>query len=234
MARGETLQQLVSDLREELRRVNSPSAGPDDTATLRRTINHVYAVLYASHNWPHLLQWFDPITLNAGQKNYDVPSGLDFERITDVVVWWSGVPEPLERGITLADYASFNSDADERSSPALKWDVRFTGDREQLEIWPLPDSSTQTVQFVGIREIERLVNDNDVCRLDGELIVLYAAAELLPEDSPDKKAKLQMAQERLRMAKIRGVSGAGKPVRLGLGGGGADDARMSRATVRVR
>ncbi|MER9685910.1 hypothetical protein [Mesorhizobium sp. M0139] len=232
MARGATLLQLISDLRDELRRANSPAAGPDDTGPLRRTINHVYATLYASHNWPHLLTYFDRVTLNAGQRYYDVPTGLDYERIIEVRNWWNGIPEPIERGISFDDYMSYDSTADVRSSPVLKWDVRFTGDREQIEYWPLPDTSTQAVQFVGMWAYAPLVNDTDTCRLDSDIIVLYAAAELLPDTSPDKKAKLQLGQELLRLAKVRSSSGAGKTFQLGLGE--ASSRRPSEAVVRVR
>jgi hypothetical protein len=230
MARGDTLQQLVSDLRDELRRANTPSAGPTDTASLRRTINHVYDLVYASFDWPHLLRYFDKITLNAGQRYYDPPAGLDYERLQQAVVWWNGLPEPLARGISFDDYATYDPAADERTSPALKWDVRFTGSTEQIEIWPLPDSGAQSIQFAGIQKIERLVDDNDICRLDGEIIVLYAAAELLPKDSSDKTAKLQLVQERLRLARLR--SGNGQDVRLGVKSIGGV-ARSSQAVVRV-
>lgn len=234
MARGETLQQLISDLRDELRRVNAAYAGPADVDSLRRTINHTYRLLYLNHDWSHLHTRFARMTLNAGQRYYDPPDGLDFDRITDAVVWWSGEPQPLERGISFEDYDSYDPEADERTSPALKWDVRFTGVREQIEVWPLPDSAAQYLQFDGIYAVNRLVDNIDICRLDGDLIVLYAAAELLPNDSPDKKAKQLQAQEMLRLLKIRGTSGAGKEHRLGVGESTTDPARFSRAVVRVR
>lgn len=232
MARGATLLQLVSDLRDELRRANSPAAGPDDTGPLRRTINHVYETLYTSHNWPHLETFFPKLTMNAGQRYYDVPEGLDYERIIDVRVWWNGIPEPMERGIGFDDYQSYDSTAGVRSSPVLKWDVRFTGEREQIEFWPIPDSSIQSVQFVGLWAHQRLVNDTDICRLDSEVVVLYAAAELLPNDSPDKQAKLQLGQELLRLKKVRATSGAGKTFQLGVGQSASR--RPSEAVVRVR
>lgn len=232
MARGATILQLISDLRDELRRANSPAAGPDDTGPLRRTINHVYETLYTSHDWPHLKTYFDKLPMNAGERYYDVPTGLDYERVIDARNWWNGIPEPIERGISFDDYMSYDSTADVRSSPVLKWDIRFTGDREQIEFWPVPDSSTQSVQFVGMWAHAPLVNDTDICRLESEVVVLYAAAELLANDSPDKKAKLQLAQERLRLAKIRSTSGAGKTYQLGLGNGSSR--RPNEAVVRVR
>lgn len=233
MARGATLRQLLSDLREETRRANAPAAGPDDAGPLRRTINHVYATLLANHDWPHLHAVFPKIPMSAGQRYYDVPTGLDYERITDARVWWNGLAEPLERGIGFDDYNTFDPDQNDRTSPALKWDVRFTGDHEQIEIWPVPDGSAQSVQFVGYWQCPPLVAEDDICRLDSEVVVLYAAAELLPEDSPDKKAKLQLAQELLRLTRLRTSSGAGKTFRLGVDGDGVSR-RPTEAVVRVR
>src|SRR5690606_22028539 len=126
MARGATLSQLISDLRDELRRANSSSAGPDDTASLRRTINHVYRLLYYSHNWSFLNTRFAAIPFSAGQRYYDFPAGLDPDRITDVKLQWSGNFVPIERGISLEDFNAYDPENDERTSPAIKWDVAFT------------------------------------------------------------------------------------------------------------
>jgi hypothetical protein len=176
---------------------------------------------------------FPKIPLSAGQRYYDLPAGLDYERVTDARVWWNGIAEPLERGIGFDDYNAFDPDQNDRTSPALKWDVKFTGDREQIEVWPLPDGGAQSVQLVGYWSCAPLVDEDDICRLDSDVVVLYAAAELLAEDSPDKKAKLQLAQELLRLKKLRATSGAGKAFRLGVGGDGVSH-RPTEAVVRVR
>jgi len=231
MARNVPLSQLISDLRDELRRANTPSASPDDLPSLRRTINHVYRLLYYAHDWSHLKTMFAKVTLNAGQRHYDVPTGLDFDRIIKAAIWWSGQPEEIERGISFEEYASYDPDADERSSPALKWDVRFTGTREQIEVWPLPDGTAQSLQFFGLYAHEPLVNDTDVCRLESEVVVLYAAAELLPKDSPDKDTKLAAAKDLLDKLKIRGTSGGSKVYTNGAGGSG--QRVHPRAQVRI-
>jgi len=233
MARGDTLRQLISDLRDELRRANSPAASPDDVASLRVTINHVYSTLVASHDWPFLLTMFDGIPLVAGQRFYDMPETLDTDRVIKVDVHWSGQPHPIERGISFPEYADYDPEQNARTSPIMKWDVRFTGEKEQIEIWPLPDGTTQTLKFFGVQKCNRLVNDTDICRLDGTLVVLYAAAELLPKDSPDKEAKLELAKELLRQIKIRGVSGGEKRYQMGLGDQPDAEYLRARATVRI-
>lgn len=232
MARGKTLRQLVSDLRDELRRANSPTAGPDDIASLRRTINHNYNILWMGNDWPFLRRRFPAITLNAGQRYYDFPSGLDPERITDVKVKWSADFMPVERGITVQDYTLFDSESDERSAPMMKWDIQFTGTREQIEVWPIPDATAQSLRFDGVQSRDELVDDDDICYLESEIVVLYSAAELLPKDSPSKDAKLALAKELLRLARVRGNSAGGREFRLGLEGEGSNRPHF-RSNVRV-
>lgn len=234
MARGATLAELISDLRDELRRANSPSASPDDTASLRRTINHVYRLLYYNHDWPFLNYVFPAITLNAGQRYYDVPTGLDADRVIEAKVKWSGDFIMLDRGITFDDYNGYDPEDDERTSPALKWDVRFTGETDQIEVWPLPDGTTQSLRFYGTYACDPLVNDTDTCRLESEVVVLFAAAELLKaQKSEDADAKLQLANELLRLVRIRSTSAGASGFRLGVGVTKDADRPHPRATVRI-
>ena len=217
MARGVALSELISQVRDELRRANSPSASPDDTASIRQTINHVYYILGMTNDWPFLNTLFDGITLQAGSRYYDFPEGLDPDRVIEAKVYWSSFYTDIERGISLADYNSYNPNLNERSAPILKWDVKFTGTKEQIEVWPLPDSTSQVLQFYGTQALPPLVNNTDKCKLESNIIVLYAAAELAPKDSADKDAKLELAKEGLRLIKLRGNSAAGATYRLGVG-----------------
>lgn len=235
MARGATLRQLISDLRDELRRTNAPYASPDETPVLRRTINHVYHLLYYKHDWPFLKHRFAPITLNAGQRYYDFPPGLDPEHILTAKVFWSGNYCDICRGISYDDYNVHDPEQNERSSPVMKWDVVFTGTKEQIEVWPLPDGDAQKLLFEGVYRHQPLVNDDDKCALDSELIVLFAAAELLQaHDANDHEAKLQMANELLRLLKLSSSSAgeAQGTFRIGLGAQGPDRPHP-RAIVRI-
>lgn len=230
--RGATFSSLISDLRDELRRANSPSASPDDEPSLGRTINRLYRTLYLKHDWPHLLKMFTPIPLNAGQRYYDVPTGLEFDRIIEAKVWWNGHAISIQRGIEFADYELYNPDLDQRTSPIEKWDVRWTGVKEQIEVWPKPDSTAQTLQFRGVHRIDPLVSPEDKCLLDNDMVVAFAAAELLKaQKSDDADAKLQIANELFRVLTTRAVSAGGKPVRIGLGD--VEQVSSRRSTVRV-
>jgi hypothetical protein len=177
MARGTQLLTLITMLRAELGRSTSPALGVADVPTLKQALNRAYETLYKK-DWQHLRREFAKITLNAGQRYYDLPTLLDSDRVEKAVVWWNGEPYPLCKGIGFEHFAAYDSTIDERNSPAARWDIRFTGTVEQIEIWPVPADSQQTLQFIGKSKFTRLVNDIDTCRLDDNLVVLHAAARL--------------------------------------------------------
>lgn len=213
MAVGTQFSVLVTRLRAALRRSTSVAVGVDDLDSLKTTLNHHYDLLYQQNDWPHLRKVFD-LPLVAGERYYDLPEGLDANRIEDADVSWSGTRHPVRQGIGLSEMEAFDSDEDERSEPVLRYDIRWTGTSTQLEVWPIPTTGDQTLRIRGTQALTRLVEDADVCLLDDTVVVLYAAAEL---EADAKKAdfKAQVAREHLQKLKGRGATNA--PYRLGLG-----------------
>ncbi len=222
--------QLISDLRAELERSSDPAVGVSDYPTLKQKINRVYETLYADYDWPHLMRTFEAIPLHTGQRYYDMPEDLDYDRIEEVAVWWSSQPLKIDRGIEFADYNYVNSETGATQDPPQKWDVRYdeAGDKEVIEVWPIPASNENTLQFRGIQKFKPLVDDADVCRLDDRMIVLFAAAELAPAKSGNKQIFLQAANKRMQQIRGRSKSGSG-PVRIGLG-----EARAPQRGVTIR
>lgn len=214
--RGKQLVQLVSSLRSKTGRSLTATVGADETATLKAILADTQEQLYDGFAWPFLRQWFS-ISLAAGQRYYDVPAGLNLERIERVVVNWNTQVHDLERGISFEHYAVHDSDNDSRSSPAAAWDLRWTGSATQIEVWPLPDNTNYTVRIAGIRNLRPLLADSDVADLDDQLITLYAAAELLTRSkSPDAQAKLQLAQRREAQVKAN-LTSASPIIAIGQG-----------------
>jgi len=230
MARGVTFLNLKSRLRADLRRDVSASVGIDDVDSLGQTINRVYETLYYDYDWPHLRRVFTRTALSAGQRYYNMPSGCDVERIERMVAWRDGLAVDLDRGIDIEHYGIYDPEADERSEPVVRWDVRYTGSATQLEFWPMPSTNTQEFQIQGITQFSRLVNDIDTALLDDNLIVLFSAAELaLAQESKDAQAKLSQAQRLYTQLKGR-LAGDGRRTRLGLG---APRTYPSHAVIRV-
>lgn len=232
--RRKQFSQLLYDLRAELGKSVDPSAGVADLPSLKQTLARNYETLYDDYDWPHLHVIPDRTTLSAGQRFYDFPSLIDADKVEEVVVWWNGQPLPLTRGIGFEHYAQFDSESDQRSDPVSHWDIRFTGTREQYEVWPMPASSTQTIQWRGKKKFLPLVDEADVCLIDDTLLVLTCAVELLPrQKSGDAKVKLSALQSRYMRLKGRSKGGSSASVRIGMGTGQPSSSIPSRATVRV-
>ena len=215
MARGKQLQELVAQLRAETGRNQNVAVGVSELDNLKEQIARVQEVLYDEYEWP-FLRVERSITLNAGQRYYDFPSDLNYDRLMTIKLNRNGIYTDLERGITFDDLSIYDSNNNERASPALKWDVRNTGAKEQLEVWPIPNE-TGSIHFLGTKSLSTLIADDDRADLDDRLIVLFAASEMLArQKSPDAQNKLNLANSRL--LKLRGNSQAGsKTVQVGLG-----------------
>lgn len=196
MSRGKTLNELVADLRLEARYDANPAVSLNVLPHMQHAIRTTQKFLYDEFDWPFLKVQRD-ISLEAGQRYYDFPDDINLERVQSVDVLYGNVWQPVIRGIDLDDYTTHDSDAGERTDPVLKWDVRDTGDAEQMEVWPIPASNGMKIRVRGIRNLRPLVEDSDRADLDSMMIVLYAAGEILA--STDK----QTAQVKLARAKAR-------------------------------
>lgn len=231
MARRRSFSQLQSSLRAELGRDNAPAVRSSDMPALRETLNRNYQIVYEEDAWPFLRTIFDKMPLVAGERYYDFPAGLDYERILDVAVWQGNVPLHPIRGIGFAQYATYDPATDNRSDPVLRWDIAYDTAQDQFEVWPIPASNANTIQFIGIKAFAPLVNDADICLVDDILVVLPSAIEFLARSkSPDANVKMVAAQRRLDRAKGRGATN--RPTyRLGLGP--APSSTSNRTTVRI-
>ncbi len=230
MARGTTFLDLVTRVKAKTGRAQSVAVGVDDLPRIQEEINIVYAALYHDHDWPHLRKVFDRITLQAGERYYNLPDGLNVERVENVCAWWMLVSTPLIRGISAQHYNAYDSVNDDRVEPALRWDVRWTGSSDQIEIWPLPNTNEQELEFTGIQAAPRLVADIDVCLLDDTLVVLFASAALV-KDKDESEKILKLAQGHLQTLKAR-TRGGNTELRLGLGH--VDSFKRHEATIVVR
>jgi hypothetical protein len=232
MPRGVALSSLVTQLRAEVRRSTNVSVGVDDLDNVKQVLRRVQETLYDEHDWP-FLRFLTTKTLSAGSRYYDLPDGLTSDQIEQVSFLWNGTWQPVSRGIGFDEYSIFDPDADERSDPVLRWDLRSTAlNAEQIEVWPLPASNGNKLGFQGKRDLGPLIADSDISTLDDKLIVLYAAAELLAaQKAADANIKMAAALARLSTLKARA---AGPAKRYVMGAGhDIDRAPVGRAVVRI-
>jgi hypothetical protein len=216
--RGSQFLTMLNMLRDELRRSTDPAVSSSDADGLKRVLNRNYEFLYTDYDWPILRRVCPSQLMAAGQFLYDVPDDLDAERIESVSCWFGGSPRPLERGIGFDQYSVHDTEDDERSSPVTHWDMRSVDNAVMYEVWPCPNDDSQWVQFIGWRKFTRLVDDIDQCLLDDNLVVTFAAAEMLAaQGSADAENKLRAAQA--MYARLRGrLRSAAKSYTLSDGG----------------
>lgn len=219
MARGTQLTSLIAQLRAETGRTQNVAVGVDEVENLKVMLQRTQELLYEEYEWPHL-RVQRTISLVAGSRYYDLPSDLNYDRIQDVKLKYNGVYTDVERGILFDDYSIYDSNAGtpDRSFPVLKWDIRHTGVREQVEAWPIP-AENATLYMFGTKKLGDLIQENDRAELDDRLIVLFAAAEILSrQKSADAKNKQSQAERRLMMLRRNSQSDS-KTVQVGLGNG---------------
>ena len=225
MARRTTLGTLVTMLRSETFTSVNSAHGVSQESTMKHLLARVQEDLWDEFEWPHL-RVFEDKALQAGQRYYDYPTGVRFDRIKAVWVRNGSQWVPLRRGIGPDQYSIYDSDdTAARSDPARNWDFYAGAAADQFEIWPMPatnaDATTREgyVRFAAIRELAPLVSESDRADLDDRLIVLGAAVDMLVErESASARSKINTFRERKK--RLHGNSKTLRPVTT-LGGAGS-------------
>lgn len=199
MARGVTLSTLLDSLRADLGQVTAVNMTVQQKPVLVRALQRAQNTLVATpgFTWPHM-KVRPTKTINAGQRYYDLPTNLDYDRVDKVQHLFGSIwSKPLDRGISMDRYNIFNSDDDQRADPVQAWDVVDVNGATQIEVWPVPLTSvTDGLRFTGRRALKPLLVDTDVCDLDSEILLLYAAGTYLETVDPARaNAKKSQARE---------------------------------------
>lgn len=233
MARGTQLIDLVTQLKAEVGASASVALGIDKTASYKQKLRRVQEHLYNDYDWPHL-RVDTSKALVAGSRFYDPPTSpysLNYERIEEVVVYYSGQPHEVKRGIGFEQYAAYDPEQNQRADPTQRWDIRWTGTKEQIEVWPLPASGDMTLRFLGIRPLRDLISDDDVTDLDDNLIVLFTAAEIMGGKKSEAAQSVLAAANSLYTT-LKGRTKGGSTMAT-YGGGDAGRTARHETIIRV-
>lgn len=120
--------------------------------------------LYLEFDWIELKSVYERTT-GVNQQFYDYPDDCNVERIKSISIYWNGKYIPLQEGIEL----------EHRGITPGTVPCRFER-REQLEIWPVPQSTDYTLRFEYIKTLSPLVSNSDRTSLPSEAVKLYALA----------------------------------------------------------
>lgn len=222
MARGVTLEQLLYNLRVEIGQSTNPAISRSTRSRFISLMNRVQRRLYYDFDWPFRDIQRD-IQLQEGQRYYDFPVDIDMDRETRLECKDGGYWKKLGFGIKNIHLNQYDSDADVRNDPVWRWDYYLDeGNTQspQIEAWPIPATDGNPADLEGYirvhgqRKLVDMVNDADTCTLDGDLIVLYAAAELLAKmRTGDAQAKLETANS--LYTKLKGRATPSEPFTIG-------------------
>jgi len=218
-----TLSEMVSDLRAETGISQNVAHGVASLEPQKQLLRRVQEDLYIAHDWPFLKTYADK-SVNIGDRYLALPDNFEFAGLEAVYTKdTAGEWCPVEYGIGPADYNHLDPTVTaDRRFPIERWNIYLqpTGDvsTRMLEIWPVPDKAA-VLRFYGRRAIlpldEAGVNKST---LDGPMIVLFAAAEILArQKSEDASLKLQKALDRLKW--LKGRYSGGDTRRANLSGG---------------
>ena len=219
MARGTTLGELVLMLREEVGDATSAALGQNTLPGYKRTLRRTQEFLWGDWTWPHLRVYREEV-LQAGQRYYSFPADLAFDRVENTHVRWDDNWRPVCYGIELEHYNASDPELDNREDPVERGQVH---EDDQFEVWPLPATDGLRLRFEGIRKLAPLIDDADRAELDDNLIVMFAAAEILGRKrASDGQAKAQVAGRLYRQLK-----GQQSKTTMFVMGGGKDPAMRS-------
>jgi hypothetical protein len=104
-----TLATLLEDLQHAIGDTTDPAQGRNARGGLLAALRRHQTTLYLENDWP-FLKVQKTITLNPGQRYYDIPEDLNLESVTRVEVHYGGTRTPVERGIGAEQYATFESE----------------------------------------------------------------------------------------------------------------------------
>lgn len=198
MARHTTLLRILDMLRAEARLSMQPAHNRQVRDAHVNMLQRLQERLWDDFTWPHLrVQRLKPCSIN--QRYYDTPDDIQVDNIERIEVYDSGGWRPLSPGIYGQHYSAHNSDLNERSWPVMRWQIH---EDEDIELWPIadvngnPKTMEGMLKFTGIRNLKPFVQDSDRADLDDNLLVLFAAAELLAaQGAKDAQLKLDQANQ---------------------------------------
>lgn len=212
MAVGVQLRDLVRGVRAESGKSLNVALGVAEYDSIVYQLQSKQEQLYNDYDWPFLIDQA-PVPLVTGTRYYPFPADISFDFVNEV--WCSEDNTtsfaPVTYGIGPVQFNQFGVGVE--GWPVQRWMISDN----QIEAWPVP-SQAGFLRVVGRRALAPLVNDTDLSTLDGTLLVLFVAADILArQKAEDARVKLTAAQRYLRNLARRQTSNKQNPIVLGGG-----------------
>jgi len=212
MAVGVQLTDLVRGVRAESGKSLSVALGVAEYDSIVYQLQSKQEQLYYDYDWPFLITQA-PVALINGTRYYPFPPTISFDFVNEV--WCS---EDDTTSFTPVTYGIGPTQFNQFGVGVTGWPVRhWMISGSQIETWPVP-SQAGFLRVIGRRALTPLVASSDLSTLDGTLLVLFVAADILArQKSEDARIKLTAAQRYLRNLARRQTSNKTNPIILGGG-----------------
>lgn len=172
----------LSDLREEVlieAGISSDAGfGVEHHRTVDQKLRRMERLLATKYDFP-AMNVEETVTVDADARYADMPANLTFSDIRLVSVAYGSEWLPITHGIGPRERTIYNTS--QRALPIQRWEVQAPGN-VNFEVWPIGEVE-QTLRFEGQKSPGTMTKDTDVCVIDADALVMYAAAEFLARDS---------------------------------------------------
>lgn len=203
------LSEMLTELRQEAGLSADVSHGSHLQPKYISLLRRIQEEVYHAYDWP-TLNFTATKTLDPTQRYAEYPTAFDFEGIRTIYQEdASGDWQPLGYGIGARELNDVDSDASQTRENIARWQNYLSPGAEQIhghmmEVWPLSERTVR-LRFEGKRKIMPLADlALHFSTVDGPIIILHAAAELLArQKGEDAALKLQKAQARFDSLKQR-------------------------------
>lgn len=211
------LSDLVRGVRAESGKSLNTALGVAERDSIVYQLQSKQEWLYYEYDWPSLIDQ-EPVPLVADTRYYSFPGTIAYDFVNEV---WCSEDDttsfyPVFYGIGPLQFNEMG--AGSTSWPVQRW--MLNGDTEgtqRIEVWPVPNQAG-VLRVVGRRALSPLVADADYSTLNGTLLVLHVAADILARNkAEDAKLKLASAQRHLRNLTRRQNANKQNPIVLGGG-----------------
>jgi len=189
-----TLTELLKRTRAEAGQSITTVHNAQSDAILTEKLNAGQELLATEYRFPEL-QVETTITTIIGTSTYSFPTDLDLNQTCEVWCSLGSVWVPVRYGIGRTERSAYP--ASTQSWPVLRWEVKVgTGatQTKTIELWPEP-SAIGTIRMTGHKIMQAMTTGTDVSTIDGTLLSLYTAGNLLArQKAADAELVLSRAQ----------------------------------------
>lgn len=199
------LSDMVMDLRAEVGHSLLAGQGTNMEDTLKYYLRRTQRELYAAHDWPQFIV-NESVDVPAGTRYLTGLVNVSEEQINEMWCRMGSEWYPITYGIDPAQYSLYDPDNNVTGFPIQRYE--YDELNSGLELWPLPSIDTR-VLVKGQIKLPDLIADNDQSLLDGLLIVMFAAANILARQK-DEDAALMLNKANQYLVALKRQHGSQK------------------------